>query len=161
VDAIRFWRSGLKVGKVGVSDKSTARHVYLSDVRGAFERAGLTATRWDKQYDRGDEPDADAPKSLYFRVAREVADVAGMALPNDLKRMAKRAAQHQYGTMSKAMVAAQKSELAERRQRLDDLRRRLTTAAPALEERRRRLKELASRLTAAAPRLQEPAGLSA
>jgi hypothetical protein len=95
--AIRLWRAGLKVGKVGVSDKATAQQVYLSDVKTALERAGLTAPRWRKRYDRGDGPDPDAPESLFFRIARAIADVAGIPLPKDLKLTGQRAAQHQYG----------------------------------------------------------------
>src|SRR5215471_16298666 len=64
VSAIRFWRGGLKVGKQGVSNEATAQQVFLSDVGRALERAGLTATRWDKPYDRGGEPYPDVPESL-------------------------------------------------------------------------------------------------
>jgi hypothetical protein len=185
--AIRLWRGGLKVGKVGVSDEATAQQVFLADVGRALEQADLPTKRWRKRYDQGDGPSADAPESFFFRLAREVADVAGIKLAKDLKLTGQRA------IMSPAMAAAQVSELAhrlkaamkaaldmtaqrpgracpsiestatkpeERRQRLDQLSRRLTAAAPALEERRRRLNELVSRLKAAAPRLHEPAGLS-
>jgi len=112
VDSIRFARAGVKVGKPGVSDKAIAQQVFLSDVGHALERAGLPAKRWRKKYDSG------GGESFFFRLARELADVSGMALPKDLKLSGKRAAQHQYGVMSPTMQAAQDAELAARRQRL-------------------------------------------
>jgi hypothetical protein len=124
VDAIRFARGGVKAGKRGVSDKALAQQIFLSDIRRAFERASLPVKRWRKQYDNG------GGESFFFRLAREVADVSGMALPRDLKLPGKRAAQHQYGIMSPAMKAAQVAELAARRQRLSKLRRRLKSVAP-------------------------------
>jgi hypothetical protein len=87
-------------------------------------------TRWRKRYDRGDGPDIDAPESFFFRLAREIADAFGIALPQDLKLPGKRAAQHQYGVMSPAMKAAQKAELSARRRRLSRLVLRLKRAAP-------------------------------
>jgi hypothetical protein len=129
-DAIRFARAGIKAGKRGMSDKALAKQIFLSDVGRALERAGLPAKRWRKRYDHGDGPSVDAPESLFFRLAREIADVSGMALPRDLKLPGKRAAQHQYGVMSPTMKAAQKVELAARRQRLSKLGLRLKTAAP-------------------------------
>jgi hypothetical protein len=103
----------------------------MSDVARAMERAGLWATRWRKRYDDGDGPSDDAPESLFFRLAREVADVSGIALPQDLKLPGNRAAHHQYGVMSPAMESAQRSELAARRQRLSNLERRLRAGAPS------------------------------
>ena len=126
VDSIRFARAGVKAGKRGVSDKAIAQQIFLSDVGRALERAGLPAKRWRKRYDDGDGPSVDAPESFFFRLAREVAEVSGMALPQDLKLPGKRAAQHQYGVMSPAMKAAQKAELAARRQRLSKRQRRRT-----------------------------------
>ncbi len=124
VDSIRFARGGVKAGKRGVSDKALAQQIFLSDVGRALERAGLPAKRWRKKYDNG------GGESFFFRLAREVADVSGMALPQDLKLPGKQAAQHQYGMMSPAMKRAQKVELAARRQRLNKLRRRLKSVAP-------------------------------
>jgi hypothetical protein len=130
VDAVRYARAGVEVGKVGVSNEATAQQVYMSDVARAMERAGLRPTRWRKRYDDGDGPSDDAPESLFFRLARAVADASDMALPQDLKLPGNRAAQHRYGLMSPAMEAAQRSELAARRQRLSSLERRLKAAAP-------------------------------
>jgi hypothetical protein len=124
VDAIRFVRAGVKAGKCGVSDKALAQQIFVSDIGRALEKAGLPARRWRKQYDNG------GGESFFFRVAREVADVCGIALPRDLKLPGKRAAGHRYGVMSPAMEAAQKVELAARRQRLSDLGLRLRTAPP-------------------------------
>jgi integrase len=115
VDAVRFARAGVNAGKRGLSDKSLAQQIFLSDVARALERAGLPAKRWRKRYDRGDEPTANAPESLFFRLAREVAEVCGIVLPMDLKLLSQRAWQHQYGVMSAAMAVAQNAELAEKR----------------------------------------------
>jgi hypothetical protein len=41
VEAIRFLRGGVKVGKRGVSDRAVAQHIFLSDFARALERAGL------------------------------------------------------------------------------------------------------------------------
>jgi hypothetical protein len=118
VDAIRFWRAGVKPGKRGLSDEKEARHIFMSDVRRALERAtGLPATRWRKTYE-GDGPDIDAPESFFFRLARGVADAFGRALPKDLKLAGQRASKIQYGVMFPAMKAAQDAELAARRRRL-------------------------------------------
>jgi hypothetical protein len=59
VDAIRFWRAGVKPGKRGLSDEKEAQHIFISDVGRALKRAGLFATRWRKTYE-GDGPDIDA-----------------------------------------------------------------------------------------------------
>jgi hypothetical protein len=122
VDAIHFVRCGVRAGKRGVSDRALAQQIFVSDVGRALERGGLPAKRWRKQYDNGGD------ESLFFRVAREVADVCGMALPRDLKLPGKRAAQHQYGVMSPTMEAAQKVELAAGGQRLTELVVRLKAA---------------------------------
>ena len=98
----------VKAGKRYVTDKATRQDIFLSGVRHALERAGLTATRWRKQYDNG------GGESLYFRLARQLADVFDIALPKDLKLASKRAAQVQYGVMSPTMKAAQTAELAAR-----------------------------------------------
>jgi hypothetical protein len=117
VDAIRFWRAGVKPGKRGLSDEKEAQHIYLSDVGRGLERAGLPATRWRKTYE-GDGPDIDAPESFFFRLARGLADAFGRALPKDLKLAGQRASKIQYGVMFPAMKAAQDAELAARQQRL-------------------------------------------
>ena len=113
-----------------MSDKASAQQIFLSDVGRALERAGLPAKRWRKRYDDGDGPSDDAPESFFFRLAREVADVSGMAFPRDLKLPGKRAAKHQYGMMSPAMKAAQEAQLEERRQRLSKRGRRRKSVAP-------------------------------
>ena len=118
--AVRFARCGIKAGKRGKSDKAFAQQIFLSDVRCALERAGLPAKRWRKRYDDGDGPSVDAPESFFFRLAREVAAVSGIALPRDLKLPGKRAAQHRYGVMSPAMKGAQEAELAAQRQCVND-----------------------------------------
>lgn len=123
VDALRFARAGVKAGKRGLSDKASAQQIFLSDVGRALERAGLPAKRWRKRYDDGDGPSDDAPESFFFRLAREVADVSGMASPRDLKLPGKRAAKHQYGMMSPAMKAAQEAQLeTQQQQRGADLK---------------------------------------
>jgi hypothetical protein len=124
VDAIRFVRAGVKAGKLGVSDKALAQQIFVSDIGRALERAGLPAKRWRKQYDNG------GGESLFFQVAREVASVCGIALPQDLKLPGKRATGHRYGAMSPAMEATQTAELLARRRRLSDLGLRLKAAAP-------------------------------
>jgi hypothetical protein len=98
----------VKAGKRYVTDKATKQDIFLSGVRHALERAGLTATRWRKKYD------LRKGESLYFRLARELAGLFDIALPKDLKLAGKRAAQVQYGVMSPTMMAAQKVELAAR-----------------------------------------------
>jgi hypothetical protein len=108
VDSIRFARGGVKARKRGVSDKTLAQQIFLSDVGRALERAGLPAKRWRKQYDNG------GGESFFFRLAREVAEVSGIPLPQDLKLPGKRSAQHLYGMMSPIMKVAQEDELAAR-----------------------------------------------
>jgi hypothetical protein len=129
-DAMRFARAGIKAGKPGMSDRALAQQIFLSDVGRALERADLPAKRWRKRYDQGDKPSDDAPESLFFRLAREIAHVSGLALPRDLKLPGKRAAQHQYGVMSPTMKAAQEAEVAAQRQRLSKLGLRLKTVSP-------------------------------
>jgi hypothetical protein len=124
VASIRFARCSVKAGRRGLSDKKLAQQIFLSNVGRALERAGLPAKRWRKRYDKG------GGESFFFRLAREVARVSDIALPKDLKLPGKRAARIQYGVMSPAMEAAQKAELAERRQRLSELGRRLKSVAP-------------------------------
>jgi hypothetical protein len=128
-DAIRYARAGVKAGKRGKSDRALAQQIFLSDVGRALERADLPAKRWRKRYE-GDGPSDDAPESLFFRLAREIAQVSGLALPRDLKLPGKRAAQHQYGVMSPTMKAAQEAEVAAQRQRLSKLGLRLKTVSP-------------------------------
>jgi hypothetical protein len=128
-NAIRFARAGIKAGKRGMSDKALAQQIFLSDVGRALERVGLPAKRWRKRYE-GDGPSADAPESLFFRLARDIAHVSGLALPQDLKLPGKRAAQHQYGVMSPTMKAAQQVEVAAQRQRLTKLGLRLKAVSP-------------------------------
>ena len=128
-DAIRFARAGIKAGKRGMSDKALAQQIFLSDVGRALERVGLPAKRWRKRYE-GDGPSVDAPESLFFRLAREIAHVSGLALPRDLKLPGKRAAQHQYGVMSPTMKAAQQVEVAAQRQHLSKLGLRLKAVSP-------------------------------
>ena len=117
MDAIRFWRAGVKPRKRGLSDEKEAQHIFISNVERALERAGLRATRWRKTYE-GDRPDIDAPESFFFRLARGLADAFGRALPKDLKLAGQRASKIQYGVMFPAMKAAQDAELAARRRRL-------------------------------------------
>ena len=117
VVAIGFWRAGVKPGKCGLSDEKEAQHIFISDVGRALKRAGLSATRWRKTYE-GDGPDIDAPESVFFRLARGLADAFGRALPKDLKLAGQRASKIQYGGMFPAMKAAQDAELAARQQRL-------------------------------------------
>jgi hypothetical protein len=145
VRSIRFARAGVKAGKRGVSDKALTQQIIMSDVARALEPAGLPVTRWRKQYDNG------GGESFFFRLAREIARLAGIDLPKDLKLPGKRAAQHQYGVMSPTMVAAQNAELAAWRQRLSELVLRLETP---LAPWRQRLNELVLRLQAAAPKVQ-------
>jgi hypothetical protein len=104
MDAIGYARTGVKAGKRGVSDKALVQQIFLSDVARALERAGLPVKRWRKQYDSGGD------ESFYFRFAREIARIADIDLPKDLKLPGKRAARHQYGVMSPGMVAAQAAE---------------------------------------------------
>jgi hypothetical protein len=111
VVSIRFARGGVKARKQGVSDKALTQQIFLSDVGSALERAGLPPKRWRKQYDNG------GGESFFFRLAREVADVAGLDLPQDLKLPGLRASRHQYGIMSPIMKKAQEDELAARRKR--------------------------------------------
>jgi hypothetical protein len=130
VDAIRFARCGVRAAKRGISDRALAQQIFVSDIGRALVRAGLPVKRWRKRYDDGDGPSADAPESFFFRLAREVANVCGIALPQDLKLPGKRATGHRYGVMSPAMETAQRVELAERRQRITRLGFRLKAAAP-------------------------------
>jgi hypothetical protein len=133
VVAIGFWRAGVKPGKCGLSDEKEAQHIFISDVGRALKRAGLSATRWRKTYE-GDGPDIDAPESVFFRLARGLADAFGRALPKDLKLAGQRASKIQYGVMSPAMEAAQAAELAARgRQRLNDLEPETVYAGLPLE----------------------------
>jgi hypothetical protein len=101
VDSIRFARGGVNAGKRGIANDALAQQIFLSDIRRALETAGLSATRWRKKYDNG------SGESFFFRLAREIAEVSGIALPKDLKLPGKRAAQHQYGLMSPIMKTAQ------------------------------------------------------
>src|SRR5262249_55535213 len=114
----------------------------------ALERRGLPVTRWRKQYDSG------GGESFFFRLAREIAHIAGISLPKDLKLLGKRAAQHQYGVMSRPMKAWQDAELAAWPQRLSELVLRLQAAAATIHVElaawRQRLSELVPRLQAAA-----------
>ena len=115
-----------------------------------MERAGLPATRWRKTYE-GDGPEIDAPESVFFRLARGLADTFGRALPKDLKLAGQRASKIQYGVMSPTMEAAQNAALTACRQRLSELVLRLETP---LSGWRQRLDELVLRLQAAAPKTQ-------
>jgi hypothetical protein len=129
VTASRFARGGIKAGKRHVSDKAMGKHVFMFDVGRALERASLSATRWRKTYE-GDHPDRNAPESLFFRLARALADAFGISLPKDLKLAGQRASKIKYGEMSPAMEAAQAAELVARaRRRFDGLVLRLKTCA--------------------------------
>ena len=129
-----------------MSNKDLVIDIFMSGVRHALERVGLSATRWRKWYDNG------SGESFYFRLARALADVFGIPLPKDLKLRGMRAAQHQYGVMSPAMEAWQAAELAARgRQRLGDLAVRLKTPLATWQQ---RLNGLVVRLQAAAPKVQ-------
>src|SRR5262245_51144539 len=146
VRAMHLARRGVKAGKRGVSDKVLAKQMFFADVRRALERPGLPTKRWRKQYDNG------GGESLFFRLAREVSEVAGIRLPKDLKLLGKQAAHIQYGVMSPTMEAAQNAELAARgRQRLDGLAVRLKTPLAAWQQ---CLDGLVVRLQAAAPKVQ-------
>jgi hypothetical protein len=146
VGVICFVRAGVKAGKHGMSNKDLVIDIFMSGVRHALERVGLSATRWRKWYDNG------SGESFYFRLARALADVFGIPLPKDLKLRGMRAAQHQYGVMSPAMEAWQAAELAARgRQRLGDLAVRLKTPLATWQQ---RLDGLVVRLQAAAPKVQ-------
>ena len=96
VDAIGFWRAGVKPGKHGLSDEKEAQHIFISDVGRALERAGLPVKRWRKTYE-GDGPDIDAPESFFFRLARALGDVFGIPLPKDLKLAGERASKSNTG----------------------------------------------------------------
>jgi hypothetical protein len=98
VDAVGFWRAGVKPGKRGLSDEKEAQHIFISSVRRALERAGLSATRWRKTYE-GDGADIDAPESLYFRLIRALGATFDIPLPKDLKLAGQRASEIQYGVM--------------------------------------------------------------
>ena len=111
VDSIRFARGGVNAGKRGVSNEALAQQIFLSDVGRALQRASLPAKRWRKEYDNG------GGESFLFRLAREVATVSGIILPQDLKLPGKRSAQHEYGVMSPIMELAQDDELAARPKR--------------------------------------------
>jgi hypothetical protein len=104
-DALAFVRAGVRAGKRGMSDTALAQQIFISDVARALEEAGLPATRWRKKYD------LRKGESLLFRLARELAEVAGIVLPKDLKLAGQRAVRHQYGVMSPAMETAQAAEL--------------------------------------------------
>jgi hypothetical protein len=133
VYALGILRGGLRAGKRGLSDKAVAQQIFVGDLARALEQAGLPATRWRKKYDGG------GGESLLFRVAREVAEIAGVVLPKDLKVLGQRAAQIKYGAMSPAMEAAQDAEVTERRQRLDKVGKRLDKLkSPKITTRRRR-----------------------
>src|SRR3954447_2096683 len=106
--SICFARGGVDAGKRGMANGPLAQQIFLSDVRRGLERAGLPAKRWRKQYDNG------GGESFFFRLAREVAEVAGLALPRDLKLPGKRTSQHLYGIMSPMMEKAQEDEMATR-----------------------------------------------
>jgi hypothetical protein len=79
VHAVRWFRCGIKAGKVGKSDKVSAQQILLSDVGRALERAGLPVKRWRKRYDRGDGPDIDAPESFFFRLGASTWGCVGYA----------------------------------------------------------------------------------
>lgn len=124
VNSVRHARAGVKARKRGVSDRALAQQILLSDVGRALERVGLPAKRWRKQYDNG------GGESFLFRLAREVADIAELDLPQDLKLPGQRASRHQYGMMSPIMKKAQEDELAARRKRPSKSRRRPKSDAP-------------------------------
>ena len=139
VDAIGFWRAGVKPGKRGLSEEKETQHIFTFDVGRALERAGLAATRWRKTYEGDGGPDPDAPESFLFRLIRALGAAFGISLPKDLKLAGQRASELQYGAMSPAMEAAQAAELVARgRQRLGDLAVRLKAAQDAELERQRR-----------------------
>jgi len=129
VDAIGFWRAGVKPRKRGLSDEKEAQHIFISNVGRALERAGLSAPRWRKTYDGDGGPDPDAPQSFYFLLVRSLGDVFGIPLPKDLRLAGKRASKIQYGAMPPAMEAWQAAALLARRHRLGDLAVRLKTCA--------------------------------
>ena len=65
--------------------------------------------------DGGNSMTMVAARASSSGLARELAEVSGIALPQDLKLPGQRAAQIQYGVMSPAMKAAQDAELTEQR----------------------------------------------
>jgi hypothetical protein len=123
VASVYYARGGLSAGKRHVSNKAETRRIFLSGVARALGQAGLPVKRWRKHDHGGGE-------SLFFQVAHALADTCGLRLPKDLRPLAVRAAQIQYGAMSPAMKAAQNAELAARRRRLDGLVVRLKAVAP-------------------------------
>jgi hypothetical protein len=94
VTAVAYARVGLDIRKRGVSNEAVAKSIYLADVGRALERAGLSATRWRKWYDGGDT------ESLFYRLAREVAEVCGINLPRELKHLSEGAAEIEYGLIA-------------------------------------------------------------
>jgi hypothetical protein len=121
VDAVAYWRAGIKPGKLGLSGKKAALQIFISKVGLALERADIPATRWRKTYEGDGGPDPDAPESFFFQLIRALGDSFGMLIPRDLKLAGKRASEIEYEKMSRSMQAAQNAELRARvRQRLGD-----------------------------------------
>ena len=85
VEAIRFYRTGLRLGEPGVSNSDFAMSVFLADVAREMEAVGLKPTRWRKKYDNG------GGESPFFRIVRDVGEVAGIEIPEDLKRQGQNA----------------------------------------------------------------------
>jgi hypothetical protein len=90
--ALGYYQAGVNVGKRGISNDDIAREIFVKDLFRALERAGFRATRWRKKYDWGEVGD----ESLSFRVIRSLFDKLGIRCPEDLKRIAQRAADINY-----------------------------------------------------------------
>jgi hypothetical protein len=90
VEAVRFYRTGLRLDKRGVSNRKVATSILLADIGRQMEAVGLNVTRWRKTYDSG------RGESPFFRVVRDVAEVAGIEVPKDLKRQGQNAAKIEY-----------------------------------------------------------------
>ena len=77
-EAVRRARVGYRFQRRGVSDRNSAASVLMSDIATGLGKAGIQATRWRKIDDGTDR------ESLFFRVTRDLASDAGLALPKDL-----------------------------------------------------------------------------
>ena len=119
VDAVAYWRVGVKPGKLGLSGKKAALQIFISKVGHALKRAALPVKRWRKTYEGDGGPDPDAPESFFFQLIRALGDSFSIPIPRDLKLAGKRASKIEYEKMSPIMQAAQDAELRARtRQRL-------------------------------------------
>jgi hypothetical protein len=95
--ALGYYRTGVHVGKRGISNGDTAREILVKDVFSALERTGFRPTRWRKKYDGGE----DDRESLAFRFIRMLFDKLGISCPEDLKRIAQRASSIQVSSLGR------------------------------------------------------------